>query len=198
MSYDSKASFFSRTINETDIICQTCQEDATFKYVKVKDVEPEILYIVYECTECNIKNSSIFVDNANPKGVIIECHFSKSEDLRREINLKKKSKLSIEYKDILYEYISPVSHVTTVKAILKQAVDTFCDNRNGVIVNKEIERSVNDFKNILDEATFYMRIEDLKGSSRVGAPNQSLFQMQSFTLEHFNDDRVVHKFHDQN
>ncbi|WUR04991.1 zinc finger protein ZPR1 [Vairimorpha necatrix] len=177
----------------TDTLCLSCKQSASIKYIKITDVHPEIVLVVFECKTCNIKNTSIFNEKSNTKRLVITCFFKNKDDLKREVNLNMNTQLFLEYKSVKYEHESSLPIVISVEGIIDQALDAL--QNNTVFGDRgEMMKIMEILKGIKDEPKFYMRIEDKDGSSRVGLRDRGIYEMQNCPIEEFNDSFVTHEY----
>ena len=193
MTFTDYNELIIKNTTETDTICPGCKQNAKFKYTKLEDVQPEIVLVVFECTHCNIKDTSFFNEKINTRKLVIECHFNDKEDFKREINLNMHSQLFIEYRGIKYEHESSLPLVISVEGIIDQAIEALDNENNSIIGDKqEMKKTVEIFKLIKEDYVFYMKIIDNDGSSRVGRIGKGVYEMQNCDIKEFNDEKVHH------
>ncbi|KAK6089582.1 hypothetical protein P3W45_001464 [Vairimorpha bombi] len=195
MSFSDYNEYILNNSKTTDTLCSSCNQQASLRYIKIKDVEPEVILVVFECTTCNIKESTIFNENTNHNKIVIDCHFTDKSDLKREVNLNMHALLFIEYEGVKYEHESSLPLVSTVEGLIQQACDALSDEKNQTNGDREeMNNAVEKMGNIKDNPLFYMRIEDNEGSSRVGRIDRGVYEMQNCSVEEFNDEKVKHSY----
>lgn len=190
MSYDSE---LQSNIIETDTKCMSCDGNAVLKYMKLDD---EVVLTVFECKNCNIKETSMFNANENTDdAILIECNFDSAEDLKRQISLNKNTALTIKYEDLEYSFESSEANVYTVEAIIQQAIKQLSGEGGGfstISDFEKLEKSIKQLKEILEINPFEIIIKDNVGISRVAPCGEDIFNIQDYELSYFNDNKVRH------
>ncbi|KAF9764244.1 Zinc finger protein ZPR1 like protein [Nosema granulosis] len=192
MSYNDE---LQDNLLETDSKCLSCGLNASLRYLKL---DQDVVLTVFECTTCNIKETSMFNSKETTENaLLIDCKFCSTEDLKRQINLNKNTGLSIKYEDLEYTFESSESNVYTVEAIIHQAIKQLSGEGDGFSTiqdSEKLNKSIAQLRAILINPHFELSIVDSVGVSRVAPIGEDIYKIQDRDLDFFNDERVHHRY----
>lgn len=196
--------------HEADTVCTGCKGMGKLTTMKLVGVEPEEYVCVFKCLKCGEKSVNFFDRTYDKRGCIrIECEFSNSDDLQREVNLNQSASVRIVSDDFSYEYESSTPGVYTVESLLRQAEDemkkmcgkedTTSDSGEKIVgeantPGDECKKQLKKIEEMLRSPRFSMVVEDRFGLSRVAPVGKGVFELQNADVGDFDDGKVKHIF----